>query len=1065
MEDIFKPRGALKASKPDAGGAAPKTVPLLGIVKDNIDPTRSGRIRVYIAEIGGLDPNNETNWTPVAFMAPYYGWVQPTSGKSGDGTFAQNPASYGMWFSPPDIGTTVVCLFINGDLNLGFYIGSIPTPEALRMVPAIGGNFSKESVVLNSNEANSYGGAKILPVTNMNTNNSSNVDSSSFLTTPKPVHSYVAGIMFQQGILRDPIRGPITSSAQREAPSRVGWGVSTPGRPIYDGGLNDETIAPALKEGNAQQLKVISRRGGHSIVMDDGDVIGNDQLIRIRTALGHQILMSDNGQTLMILHSNGQSYIELGKEGTIDLYSTNSVNVRTQGDLNLHADNNININATKNLNIRAESINIESEKDFNQKVGTDNNVYSMGSYKHKIGTTLSMESAGDASIASSSVAYVNGSRINLNTGSTSAKPKTVPSIPVVAHTDTLFDAQKGFAAAPGKLLSITSRAPAHAPWANACQGVDVKVSLSASAQLPSPPNSTVAAVNELASTAPVTASASVATTATVPDLQSASKALTPNMTAATISAQAVSAAVGKTSDAVKQGAGIINTDGKLQAVVGQLAMTPKQLDGIVLKPGASVVVDKLVQAGADLNKALPSNLFIGAPGAQNLDEFVKNTKAQVNVAVSTLQKAQTALTMTGLITGKEDGSQIAGLVRSVSTEGISNTIDVVKNQIASTTSGVLNNVISGPANAVAQAIKTGNQAANLAQTAMGGLGAAAGAVNALQENAAGISAQLDSARGLAASAFSAVTASFAPFKANIPQNLEEIAKEAEKKMNALENTLPNGLVANVGTTLSNISSQVQTATATLSTIGQTPLSVATAASGLNGLPGGARSVSNILDTSTQALNAIPSISDVKTLADNVSSAVNNGISVQTSIQASAGSLLSGATSGLSNIANSVTSATDALGKLNSGAGSLASFVRDKLPVGELTKLNASLSALTSGGPLEIKIPTVSIDTTDRSELTGAISSVFGNPKIPIPNFSGSSASEANKATIKDLAKVETDWVKKTDTLIAETDQAKAKYYELKNKLPKGDPAIDAARNAWFSLVDQLNALAKKTSLF
>ena len=121
-----------------------------------------------------------------------------------------------------------------------------------------------------------------------------------------------------------------------------------------------------------QDIAVIGRQGGHTFVMDDGDLTGSNQLIRLSTAQGHQITMSDDGQTLFIIHSNGQSYIELGKEGTIDMYSTNSVNIRTQGDLNLHADNNININAEKNINIRAkENLVLNSEKETNIRVGTD----------------------------------------------------------------------------------------------------------------------------------------------------------------------------------------------------------------------------------------------------------------------------------------------------------------------------------------------------------------------------------------------------------------------------------------------------------------------------------------------------------------------------------------------------------------------------------------------------------------------------------------------------------------------------------------------------------------------
>ena len=495
--NIIKPSGVPKAYTPQAGGANARTVPLLAIVKDNIDPIRAGRLQVYLSEFGSNDPNDSKSWTTVSYMSPFYGLTQSTAPSASDsyGDSLKNPISYGMWTSPPDIGTQVICLFINGDPNYGYYIGCVPEAEALQMVPAIG---SKDNVTLNEAEAAKYGGATRLPVTNMNTNNNSKTNSSGFLNTPKPVHSYSAGILFQQGLVRDPIRGVIGTSAQRESPSRVGWGVNTPGRPIYNGGFTDETILGAAADAPKADLGVVSRRAGHSIVMDDGDIQGRDQLIRLRTSLGHQILMSDDGQCLFIMHSSGQAWIELGKEGTIDMYSSNSVNIRTQGDLNLHADNNININAAKALNISAETIKMTSEKETSQKVGTDFSMSSIGKYTIKVGAGMSMASSGEASYLSGSTTYINGSRINLNTGTAGLVPQDVKPIPLVAHTDTLFDDVKGFAAAPGKLMSIVSRAPAHSPWASAGQGVDVKVNFSASASLPSAPSSAATDANNAA---------------------------------------------------------------------------------------------------------------------------------------------------------------------------------------------------------------------------------------------------------------------------------------------------------------------------------------------------------------------------------------------------------------------------------------------------------------------------------------------------------------------------------------------------------------------------------------
>ena len=469
----IKVKGQAKITKPDAGGGVIRSVPVLGVVKNNIDSTRAGRIDVYIADFGAPNPDDKSSWITVSYMSPFFGSTPPSAGSKDTeyGSYTTNPTSYGMWYSPPDLGSSVVCIFINGDVNYGYYIGSILPPELLQMIPAIG---ATDNIVTNKGEADSYGGAKQLPVSNLNTNNKALNDPTKFLTAPKPVHSYAAAILSQQGLIRDTVRGPITSSALRESPSRVGWGVNTPGRPIYQGGYTDSTIEKNLDKPDAS-LKVVSRRTGHSIVMDDGDTTGKDQLIRLRTSLGHQILMSDDGQTLFIIHANGQSYIELGKEGTIDMYATNSVNIRTQGDLNLHADRNININAKKDLNIQADNIKINVEKDIAFRNGANFSGYTLGKYTIKVQGAMSMGTSGEGSYASANDMYINGSRINLNTGATANPPPEVPKIPIVAHTDTLFDKVKGWAAVPGYLLSIVSRAPAHSPWANANQGVDAKV--------------------------------------------------------------------------------------------------------------------------------------------------------------------------------------------------------------------------------------------------------------------------------------------------------------------------------------------------------------------------------------------------------------------------------------------------------------------------------------------------------------------------------------------------------------------------------------------------------------
>lgn len=474
--DIVKKSGAKSNYQDERGGAVLIPHPVIGIVKDNIDPTHSGRLQVYIARFSGPDPNDAKQWITVKYMSPFAGVVAPRGDpyeggpKTGWGTYTTNPHSYGFWTGAPDIGSQVICIFINGNPQDGYYVGCVPIIGLTHMMPAVA---ASTKVVPNEKEADLYGGADRLPVTEVNFSNKKIRDSTEIYKEAKPIHSYQANILANQGLIRDNIRGVIGSSSQRETPSRV-FGISTPGPTIYEGGFSNPTIKQAIKTSSNEKLQPSGRVGGHSIVLDDGTINGEDQLVRIRTSGGHMIMLSDSGQVLTIIHSNGQSYIELGKEGTIDLYSTNSVNVRTEGDLNLHADRDVNINAKRNLNMYAENIKVESVQNYTLRTGKDFNSYQMGKFTVKVDAQMSLASSGDSSFASSTTTYINGSKINLNTGASGTVPGKVVEIPKTVHVDTTFSQKKGWMnPSPNPLLSIGSRAPAHMPWAAANKGVDL----------------------------------------------------------------------------------------------------------------------------------------------------------------------------------------------------------------------------------------------------------------------------------------------------------------------------------------------------------------------------------------------------------------------------------------------------------------------------------------------------------------------------------------------------------------------------------------------------------------
>jgi hypothetical protein len=762
--DSFKPVD--KKAKAN-GGNGPTQYPVLGIVKDNIDATRSGRLKVTLQDgKGSVSPDDASGWITVQHLSTFFGVVRPSGGEGSEdyGSYVNNPSSYGQWQAPPDIGTKVVCIFVNGDLNAGYYIGCVTDPETLQMVPAIG---AAENVTLNEGEASRFGGATRLPVTNLNTNNTDKANSDEFLDTPRPVHSYSASIMNQQGILRDPIRGPISSSASREASSRVGWGVSTPGRPIYEGGYTDENLPDNLSQSRDEQLKIVARRGGHSIVMDDGDIIGRDQLIRIRTALGHQIMMSDDGQTLSILHSNGQSYIELGKEGTVDIFSTNSFNIRTQGDINFHADRDINMHAMENFNLQAKNIHTNSDEITKSRAGKEYSITALNNFTAKASSAIAMLAGGQASLVAGAESFVNGSKVNLNSGSPSLLPPDVPIIPVTAQTDTLFDDAVGWAAAPAKLLTVASRAPAHYPWVNAGMGIDIRNSPDAADNLPAPSSPSVQQTNAQAEATNPTPPA-VATVASVPAVPAATPSLGAGTTNAVLAATATSAAAGETATAVEAGAGVVkksgsslisginsalataaavgnginairqltnaSSAGQALVAVGAFAQSADQLSRSgVLKPGASTLVNGLASSGKSITNTMPATVFAGAAGAETVQNLASNPTAQARAATRGMQTAQQELTQAGVINGTESTTQTAGLIAAASTLGTAPVVSTVK-QAANVTS-VLNTASTVAGNVGVLAGAAGVTLPGQVSTALNVVAGAGATVSALTDAA------------------------------------------------------------------------------------------------------------------------------------------------------------------------------------------------------------------------------------------------------------------------------------------------------------------------------------------
>lgn len=480
-ENIQRSSGRPQEYKFDRGGMPAEMGPFVGIVVNNVDNTRSGRLQVWIAQFGKFnqdgtpDLTDETTWRTVRYISPFYG-ATTQSGATGVGTYPGNRNSYGMWFTPPELNTKVLCFFVGGDPTVGgYYLGCIPEDGINRMIPAIGAvsNYNPN----NANQQQILNGVAAAPVTEINDIDPKFTNDPRFFDKTKPVQSTVEGILFQQGLNKDPIRGPIKSSAQRESPSNC-YGISTPGKPIYQGGGSDKALKAALEKGQVklQDIRVIGRQGGHTFVMDDGDIDGNDTLVRIRTAKGHQITMSDDGDAFFITHANGQTWIELGKQGTVDVYSTNSINLRSEGVLNFHADKGINMYSGGNFRIKSKKTMIVESDD---KLIMNGENFALLTSARSIGLrsdgTLGLQGK-MVTAKSDSLINLSGKLINLNGGQSIPVP-SFPTIPEFNLPDTEFVAGKGWTIKDGTLNTVCNRAPTHEPYFGHSRGADVNTNM------------------------------------------------------------------------------------------------------------------------------------------------------------------------------------------------------------------------------------------------------------------------------------------------------------------------------------------------------------------------------------------------------------------------------------------------------------------------------------------------------------------------------------------------------------------------------------------------------------
>ena len=344
-----------KAPGNDTAWSGESAGPYIAVVKNNVDPLRMGRLQVNIPSLSKTNDPISGNLVTCEYLSPFYGAKDARHSIPGSTAYNDSQHSYGFWAVPPDIGTRVLVIFAEGKMDQAFWIGCVPDPMTNQMTPgiassplthdALDGTFEGADAGFQQDKKSKYGTINV-PAGEVN-RTKTGATPQQIANDRRPIHPF-AETLLKQGLSADDIRGNTSSSARRETPSQV-FGISTPGR------KDEKTTKVKIGTKDTEAKDFVIRKTGHTFVMDDGDLDGDNQLTRLRTASGHQLLMHDTEGVVYLANGSGKAFIEMDRDGTISVYSDGGINMRSGRNFNLHSDMNINFHAKGQINFTSET--------------------------------------------------------------------------------------------------------------------------------------------------------------------------------------------------------------------------------------------------------------------------------------------------------------------------------------------------------------------------------------------------------------------------------------------------------------------------------------------------------------------------------------------------------------------------------------------------------------------------------------------------------------------------------------------------------------------------------------
>lgn len=419
----------------------------VGTVVDTNDPMQMGRVRVR-CPAWNEDSERDINTIPWASYVSLFGGTvnEATRGPNIDVNSNDGRVAYGAWFIPKTNAKVVVAC-LDGDPNKRVWLGCVFDDHTPHTMPH--GRFQDNDGVPVG--PLSTDGDFIQPL-NINQTEAFQDFSSPEYATRGADFSLSANETAHMNDIPEEER---PAADDREGELRQGYETTRTAR-------NDENEFTG--DNLDSQVYSITTPGFHSFSMDDKE---KNCRIRIRTTAGNQIIMDDTNERMYISTPLGKSWIELDRNGNIDIYSERRISVHAEKDINITSEESIRMHGktgvhiqsgdqismtstgdtnvvTNNLRITGTDVFTEASGNFHVSAGSNANITSSKNLNLRGGVAFVTANSGTLHLKGSGQVLLTGSAVHLNGPSAGNATAASPS-----------EATKSF---------LPNRVPEHEPW-------------------------------------------------------------------------------------------------------------------------------------------------------------------------------------------------------------------------------------------------------------------------------------------------------------------------------------------------------------------------------------------------------------------------------------------------------------------------------------------------------------------------------------------------------------------------------------------------------------------------